>query len=100
MSEEEYLQKYIDIHTGLTTVIDAITYINNNFPQFAKNHFDSKQNELNQFWKELHEKDHKTWSVVNNIYEELWKGKQPNVKGLSKKARFLVLNKILTLSIE
>jgi len=86
MSGEEYLQKYIDIHTALNTVIDAITYINNNFPQFAKNHFDSKQNKLNQFWKELHEKDPKTWSVVNNLYEELGKGKQPNVEGLSKKA--------------
>jgi len=86
MSAEEYLQKYIDIHTALTNVIDAITYINDNFPQFAKNHFDSKQNELNQFWKELHGSDPETWSIVNNLYEELGKGNQPNVEGLSKKA--------------
>jgi len=86
MSAEEYLQKYIDIHTALTNVIDAVIYINNNFPQFAKNHFDSKQAELDQFWKELHGKDPETWSIVNNLYEELRQGNQPNVNGLSKKA--------------
>lgn len=86
MSSEKYLQKYIDIHTVLKTGIDAVTYINNNFPQFAKNHFDSKQKELDQFWKELHGKDPETWSIVNNLYEELRQGSQPNVDGLSKKA--------------
>lgn len=86
MSQEEYLQQYINIHTAFLNVIDAATYINNYFPKFAKNHFDSKQNELDQFWEDLHKKDPETWSVVNTLYEELRQGKEPNVSGLSEKA--------------
>ncbi len=81
-----FLKKYVDIHIELSSSFDAITYINTNFPIFAKTHFDSKKNELDKFWKELRESDFETWKIVNDLYKELSTGKQPNVENLPKRA--------------
>ncbi len=89
---EEYLQKYIQFHSSFGTAIQAIRYINENFPVFAKAHFDSKQDELDTFWKTLHEKDPETWTLVNRLYQEASSGNQPNLYGLPEKVTINWLN--------
>lgn len=85
-TQEYFLKKYVDIHTELSSALDAITYINTNFPIFAKTHFNSKKDELDKFWKELHDNDFEIWKIVNNLYKEASIGNQPNVEQLPKRA--------------
>jgi len=84
--QEKYLQKYILIHTSFGNVCDAIRYINTNFPVFAKTHFDSKNDELLSYRKQLQSEDPETSKTVEKLLQSLSAGEQPQLDDLSKKS--------------
>ena len=91
---QQYIQSAIDIKTRLNGILDMALHLNEDFPIMAKNFFDSRKKEDDEFWNNLYKNDNKTWIETNNAISQYSKIGRTALNGLSQNA-LLVIGKLM-----
>lgn len=84
-TQEYYLKLYTDIHSKFSSVLDLISYLNENFPKMADAHRDAEDQKIKKYLQELERQDKSTFEEATTTLRKFENGGGYDLGAMSQK---------------